>query len=77
MQKEAALIIGAIIAGLSALLTLLGAGGFDDGLQLEDVGVILLPILGALGIRSQVFSENTVDQIARAASLNRKGNQHG
>lgn len=65
MKKEAALIIGAVVAGLNALLALLGAGGLDDGFQFNPDGIfILAPILGALGIRSQVWSQDAADHLA-------------
>jgi hypothetical protein len=62
LKFEPALIIGAAIAGLNALLTLLGAGGLDDGFQFNPDGyLILTPVLGALGIKFSVWSQASVD----------------
>lgn len=59
-QKEPSLIVGLIMAAATAALTLLGAGELEDGLQWPDVVAILIPILGALGIRAEVYSPATV-----------------
>jgi hypothetical protein len=65
LKKEAALVIGLLVSILQALLALIGAGGLDDGFQFNPDGyLILAPILGALGIRSQVWSQDSVDALA-------------
>ena len=69
MSKEAALIIGGVVALLNAIVTVAGLGSFDDGLQWEDLVAIALPVLGALGIRQQVFSKETVDQIMAGTTI--------
>lgn len=63
LAKEAALIIGVVIAVLNGLATIIGLGAFDDGFQAADLIPILIPIAGALGIRQQVFSKETVAKI--------------
>lgn len=68
MSREAALIIGVVVAIANAIVTLAGLGNFDDGLQWEDLILILGPTLGALGIRTQVWAQSTVDLLASRAS---------
>ena len=67
IQNEAAVIIGVIIAALTALVEVIGAGGFEDGFQAADLIPVGLVILGALGIRTQVFSATSAKEIAQAA----------
>lgn len=63
MSKEAALIIGAVVAVLNGIVTVAGLGAFDDGLQWADLVPILAPLLGALGIREEVYSKATVQRL--------------
>lgn len=72
MNKEAALIIGVVVAVLNAILTIAGTGNFDDGLQWEDLVPIIAPVLGALGIREAVWSQDSVDKLAPAAGSQRR-----
>ena len=60
LSSEAALIIGVAVAALNAVVTVAGLGAFDDGLQWADLLPILIPVLGALGIRQEVYSKRTV-----------------
>jgi hypothetical protein len=60
MSKEAALILGGVAALVNGIVTVAGLGGFDDGLQWEDLIPILAPVAAALGIRQEVFSKATV-----------------
>ena len=71
MHKEAALIIGAVVAGLNALAALIGLGGLDDGFQWADAVFIGTPIVGALGIRASVWSQQAVDLLAPRTSQDR------
>ena len=66
MQKEPALIIGILGAIVVAVLTVAGAGSFDDGLQWEDVGAIATVLLASGIIRQFVWSQNSVDQLNTA-----------
>lgn len=62
LRKYPALIVGAILAGIQAYISIKGAGSLDDGFQFNPDGyMILTPVLGALGIHTQVFSQHTVD----------------
>lgn len=63
-KREAVLIGGIAIAVINAFITVLGAGGFDDGIQLADLVPIVGPILAALGIRTQVWSQVSADELA-------------
>jgi len=62
MSKEASLILGALAAIVSGVVTIAGAGGFEDGFQLADLVPILAPLAAALGIRQSVFSLATVQK---------------
>jgi len=68
MKKEPSLITGALLALLAGLTTLLGAGGLEDGFQVNpDLWIILGPVAAALGIRfnPNVWSQETVDLAAK------------
>jgi hypothetical protein len=68
-DREAPLIWGAILAGVSAYITLKGAGGLDDGFQLDPDGIFIAgPILAALGIRYKTWSQDSVDVLVPRAN---------
>ena len=69
LSKEAALVIGGIVAIANGIVTVAGVGGFEDGLQWEDLIAILTPLLGAWGIRELVFSKETVEEIMAGTAL--------
>jgi len=66
--EEAALIVGAIVTVVNAIVTVAGVGGFDDGLQWEDLIAILTPLIGAGLIRQEVYSQKTVKEMVNTAA---------
>lgn len=64
LQKNPALILTFLLALATAIATVSGMGEFNDGIQATDVGLILTQLAVGLGIKSQVFSQETVDRLA-------------
>lgn len=67
MNTEAALIIGAITAGISAAITQLVGGGLlssDTGDSIVRIAAALAPLAGALIIRFNVYSKKSAARLA-------------
>lgn len=68
LYREPALTIGFILALLIAVaqaaLGIADKGGFEDGVDLTEISLILAPIAAALGTRFKAFSQATVDRLA-------------
>ena len=64
LQKEPALIIGLVGSLAAGLITLIGLGQLNDGLQWVDVPIIVGPLLLGLASRQLTFPQATVDLLA-------------
>lgn len=73
LQRYPALIIGAVVVIVNAIITLGGAGSLDDGFQWNPDGyAILVPLLGFVGLHTQVFSQRVVDEIEPSRNAQRR-----
>lgn len=77
LGKEPAVVIGGLVAAVSAAVVLISGHGLDDGLQLDEATAIAAPLLAAFGIRFKVWAQDTVDRLAprevQARVVARKG----